>query len=242
MLTKNQIKLIKQLHQKKYRNLYQTFIVEGEKNVLEFLNSSFECENIYFLKSQNNFLKNSKAIEVKDDQLKQMSALSTPNDCLAIFKIKPNDEEINANIVLVLDQIQDPGNLGTIIRLCDWFGVEHIVCSLNTVDVYNPKVVQATMGSLSRVHVHYLPLNDFLKSTSLPIYGTFMSGSSIYEEKIEKGCIVMGNEANGISAAVEKLIAKKISIPRFGKIQKTESLNVAVATTICLNEVFRFRL
>lgn len=239
MLTKNRIKHIKQLHQKKYRNLHCKFIVEGEKSIIEFLNSNFVCESIYFLKNKNIFLNFNQAVEVSYSQLEQISALSTTSDCVAIFNFKINEEITDDKIILVLDQIKDPGNLGTIIRLCDWFGVEQIICSPDTVDVYNPKVIQATMGSLSRVNVHYLPLVDFLKKTTLPIYGTFMNGKSIYDEKIKSGCLVMGNEANGISQAVENVITNKITIPRFGKNQKTESLNVAIATTICLNEIFR---
>lgn len=241
MLTKNQIKLIKQLHQKKYRNLFQKFIVEGEKNILEFLNSSFVCENIFFLNKQEVFKSYNNAIEIKFEQLKQMSALSTPNDCLAVFNFRTLKEIDDAKIILVLDQIKDPGNLGTIIRLCDWFGVEHVVCSPDTVDVFNPKVIQATMGSLSRVNVHYLSLEKFLSETTLPIYGTFMNGESIYNTKIDEGCLVMGNEGNGISKTVEAFINNKITIPRFGKSQMTESLNVSVATTICLNEIFRYK-
>lgn len=239
MLTKNQIKLIKQLHQKKYRNLHESFIVEGEKSILEFLDSDFICEYIYHTGNQKLFTAFNQAVEVNQNQLDQMSALSTPSDCLAIFKFKNNQEIIEEGIILVLDQIKDPGNLGTIIRLCDWFGVQHIICSVDTVDVYNPKVIQATMGSLSRVNVHYKFLEDFLKEVKLPIYGTFMQGQSIYKHKIKSGYLVMGSEANGISYAVENLITNKVTIPRFGKYQKTESLNVAIATTICLNEIFR---
>jgi TrmH family RNA methyltransferase len=239
MITKNHIKILKQLQQKKFRNIHKMFIVEGAKSINEFLNSDFKCLNIFHLSSQTDFNNYAISLEVSENQLSQITALKQPNDCLAIFEMKETTSVINSDLILVLDDISDPGNLGTIIRLCDWFGVKNIVCSPNTVDVYNPKVVQATMGSLSRVNIHYRPLVDFLQHTNLPIYGTFMSGKSIYQQHIKKGCLVMGSEANGISQAVEHLINKKIMIPRFGQEQKTESLNVAVATTIILNEIFR---
>lgn len=140
----------------------------------------------------------------------------------------------------MLDAIRDPGNLGTIIRLCDWFGIEQIICSVDTVDCYNPKVIQATMGSLSRVSVSYLNINECLQNTKLPVYGTCMDGTSIYSENLpEKGIIIMGNEANGISENIMELISHKITIPRFGKLKETESLNVATATAIVLNEFKR---
>lgn len=239
MLTKNQIKIFKQLHQKKYRLLHQQFIVEGEKNISEFLASNLVCEYILHLKKQTHFKNHTKALEISEDELQKISTLQNANDCLAIFQMKKIQNEIKSDLILVLDQINNPGNLGTIIRLCDWFGVEDIVCSEDTVDVYNPKVIQATMGSFSRVNVHYKSLVTFLKSTHLPIYGTFMTGTSIYEKKIDKGCLIMGNEANGVSEEVAQLVHEKITIPQFGKIKKTESLNVTVATTIFLNEIFR---
>ncbi|MEX0313165.1 MAG: RNA methyltransferase, partial [Allomuricauda sp.] len=132
-----------------------------------------------------------------------------------------------------------PGNLGTIIRLCDWFGIQHLVCSMDTVDSYNPKVLQATMGSIARVNIVYTDLLEYLKNTSQPIYGTFMDGEAVYDEKIpEAGVLVMGNEANGISSAIESIISKRISIPQFGE-KTTESLNVATATAIFLGEIRR---
>jgi TrmH family RNA methyltransferase len=140
-----------------------------------------------------------------------------------------------------LDDIRDPGNLGTIIRLCDWFGVTDLICSENTVDCYNPKVIQATMGSLTRVNVSYLNLENYLLNTSVPVFGTFMKGANLYKnnESTETGIVVLGNEANGISENIEKIITHKITIPKFGKIQQTESLNVAMATSIVLSEFKR---
>ena len=144
-------------------------------------------------------------------------------------------------MIIALDDIRDPGNMGTIIRLCDWFGIEQIVCSEQTVDAYNPKVVQATMGSISRVSITYTNLSKFLSKQSVEIFGTFMDGKNVYRENLPKeGILVLGNEANGISKEVEKVITTKLAIPRFGDLQKTESLNVATATAIFLSEFKRF--
>ncbi len=240
MITKNQIKLIISLQQKKFRNQYQLFVAEGEKVIRELLNSKFELEHIYCTNAIFNDLKTTKVCEISQSDLKKISALSTANNCLALFKIPENNLLINNDLILVLDDIRDPGNLGTIIRLCDWFGINQIICSLETVDVYNPKVVQATMGSLTRVNINYCDLNEYLATTTLPIFGTFMDGDNIYKTQLpEKGIIIMGNEANGISENLEKFIQNRLSIPRFGSIQKTESLNVATATAIVLSEFIR---
>jgi TrmH family RNA methyltransferase len=147
---------------------------------------------------------------------------------------------VEKGLIVALDDVRDPGNLGTIIRLCDWFGIETLFCSEESVDIYNPKVVQATMGSISRVNVVYGNLEAFLTKTKLPVFGTFMDGKNIYQEKLPKeGIIIMGNEANGISSSVEKLVSERIAIPRFGNLQVTESLNVATATAIILSEFKR---
>jgi TrmH family RNA methyltransferase len=159
---------------------------------------------------------------------------------LAIFRIPDQIQIVDKGLIIALDDIRDPGNLGTIIRLCDWFGIEQLVCSTSTVDLYNPKVIQATMGSISRVKVHYLNLLDFINSTTLPVYGTFMNGKNIYKELLPKeAVIVLGNEANGISASLEEIITNRLTIPRFGKLQQTESLNVASASAILMSEFCR---
>jgi TrmH family RNA methyltransferase len=159
---------------------------------------------------------------------------------LAVFKIPKAKEMVEKGLIVALDDVRDPGNLGTIIRLCDWFGIETLFCSEESVDIYNPKVVQATMGSISRVNVVYGNLETFLSQTKLPIFGTFMDGNNIYQEELPKeGIIIMGNEANGISTSVEKLVSDRIAIPRFGNLQVTESLNVATATAIILSEFKR---
>ncbi|UGS20788.1 TrmH family RNA methyltransferase [Flavobacterium cyclinae] len=240
MVSKNQIKLITSLQQKKYRKQEQLFIAEGIKVVQELLFSNFEL--LYLFTTKQDFLDVSKdkVHAITDSELKKISALANPNTCLAVFKM-PNPKEWNENgLILALDDVRDPGNLGTIIRLCDWFGIETLFCSEESVDIYNPKVVQATMGSISRVNIVYGDLELFLKESSLPVFGTFMDGNNIYQEKLPKeGIIVMGNEANGISPSVEKLVSQRIAIPRFGNLQLTESLNVATATAIILSEFKR---
>ncbi|WP_323674136.1 RNA methyltransferase [Gelidibacter japonicus] len=239
MLTKNQIKLITSLRQKKNRMKYRLFIVEGKKTVNEFLKSSFEPHHIYAL-SADYICPPEKFNLVSETDLKKISALATPQHVVAVFKIPEAKKVTNDTLILALDAVRDPGNLGTIIRLCDWFGIEHLVCSETTVDCFNPKVVQATMGSLTRVNVTYLDLEDFLKSSKLQKFGTFMDGQNIYKATLPKqGILIMGNEANGISSEIETLIENKIGIPHFSKHQETESLNVATATAILLSEFKR---
>lgn len=241
MLSKNQIKLITSLTQKKYRKQHQLFIAEGKKVIEELLQSNFELESL-FVTNDKIFtsVPKDKINAITISEIKKISVLATANDCLALFKIPVEREMTLKGLVLALDDIRDPGNLGTIIRLCDWFGIETLLCSDETVDVYNPKVVQATMGSISRVNVVYTSLEKVLKVTSLPILGTFMDGENIYKKELPKeGIIVMGNEANGISPEIENLVTQKIAIPRFGKLQQTESLNVATATAIILSEFKR---
>jgi TrmH family RNA methyltransferase len=241
MLSKNQIKGITSLQQKKYRLSHQLFFAEGIKVIQELLSSNFELDYLYTTKNDFLEVSNEKKSLISETELKKITALATPNSCLAVFKI-PNEKKImESGIVLALDSIRDPGNLGTILRLCDWFGINQIVCSKDAVDIYNPKVVQATMGSISRVNVSYLVLEDFISKTQLLVFGTFMEGENIYKTKLpQEGIIIMGNEANGISPELEKLIKNKLTIPRFGSLQKTESLNVATATAIVLSEFKRF--
>ncbi|HEU4496673.1 MAG TPA: RNA methyltransferase [Flavobacterium sp.] len=242
MVSKNQIKLITSLQQKKYRKEHKLFVAEGRKVIQELLRSHFELEKL-FATSASAILPDidpSKAAIVSESDLKKISALSAANDCLAVFKI-PSPKKISASgLVVALDDIRDPGNLGTIVRLCDWFGVEEVVCSEETADIYNPKAVQATMGSIARVNVSYLNLGEFISGSGLPVFGTFMDGENIYKAVLpQEGILIMGNEANGISKAVATLAEHKISIPRFGALQKAESLNVAAATAILLSEFRR---
>lgn len=239
MLTKNQIKLIVSLSQKKFRNQHQIFVVEGKKGIEEFLNSLFELHHLYTTSDEFN-VESFKSTLITEIDLKKISSLKSPNMALALFKMPSTTSIDHSQLVVALDDVRDPGNLGTIIRLCDWFGVQHLVCSEATVDCYNPKVVQATMGSLTRVSIHYVDLIAFLKTSSAPKFGAFMEGADVYNHILPNtGILVMGNEANGISSNIEDLIDKKISIPRFGTLQSTESLNVATATAILLSEFRR---
>jgi len=240
MVSKNQIKLITSLHQKKFRNAHQLFIAEGLKVIQELLNSNFEPEYLFVTEPIFNDVKEIKAIQISESDLKKISALTVPNNCLAVFRMPESQPITETGLIVALDDIRDPGNLGTILRLCDWFGIKQLLCSEQTVDIYNPKVIQATMGSIARVNVAYINLESYLKSTEIPVFGTFMDGENIYQSQLPKsGIIVMGNEANGISPEIEKLASKRIAIPRFGDLQQTESLNVATATAIILSEFSR---
>lgn len=242
MLSKNQIKLITSLSQKKYRNQHQLFVAEGIKVVGELIEAGFELEKLYCTENYGfiNSIDKEKVEIISENELKKISSLKSPNQVLGLFKI-PQAKKINEKgLIVALDDINDPGNLGTIIRLCDWFGVKQIVCSTNTVDCFNVKVVQATMGSLARVNVFYTDLEEFLNRTTLPIYGAVMNGKNVYSaSKEENAILVMGNEANGISETIEKLITHTITIPKYNKDAVIDSLNVATATAILLNEFRR---
>lgn len=234
-LSKNKIKWIRSFQLKKNRDAAQLFIVEGEKMVKELIDHNaaiIEClvsTNDQFHSSVPTYLADSKS-------MKQISSLKTPNQLLAVVKIR-KIEANNAKFILALDGIQDPGNMGTILRTADWFGVDKIICSENTVDVYNCKVVQASMGSVFRVPIDYCNLQDYLQTSDLPIYGALLEGDNIYTQELKRsGIIVMGNEGSGISDSIQSLIQKKIHIPRFGQ---SESLNVAVATAVILSEFCR---
>jgi TrmH family RNA methyltransferase len=237
-LSKNHIKLITSLSQKKYRQKHKLFVVEGVKVVQEFLNSSYELDIVF--SSDTDFSSTNKFIEVTDQELKKISSLKNPNKVLAIFKIPNQINPIMGGLILALDSINDPGNLGTIIRLCDWFGIEQLVCSNETVDCFNSKVVQASMGSLTRVAVSYLDLKKYLQNASLPIFVADMDGLNVYKTKLpDSAVLVLGNEANGISDEIKQLVTTKITIPRYGAFQQTESLNVATASAILLSEFRR---
>lgn len=240
MVVKSQLKLVKSLHQKKYRNQHELFFVEGFKLVDELLRSGFTLEFLCATKENMELFSTvSPLYEITEGDLRKISALKNPNGVLAVFRIAKNEFLKENSWMVALDTVQDPGNLGTIIRLCDWFGIQNLLCSLDTVDCYNPKALQATMGSIARVSITYLDLKDFLSKTKLPVYGAFMQGESVYKQNFTSaGILVMGNEANGISKELEKLITQKITIPQFGK-QTAESLNVAMAAGILLNEIRR---
>ena len=236
MLTNNDTKLINSLVKKKFRQKYNKFVVEGVKNIKEVLNSSIYVEKIYSIDDTFDDYP-SKNVLITERELKKISQLVTPNTALAVCEI-PQEKNIQKNgFIIALDDIRDPGNLGTIIRMADWFGIQQIVCSKETVDLYNPKVIQSTMGSFIRVQINYTDLEEFFETYSHPILGTFMDGENLYKTKLpEKAVLLMGNEANGISEKLESFVTQRLSIPRMGKLQQTESLNVAMATSIILGE------
>lgn len=236
-LSKAQIKWVRSLQQKKNRDAEEVFIAEGRKCVEE-LRNAFE---LVLLITPDN------ATEI---EIAQMSNLRTPQGVIGVFKKRGEEarsNEADDKLTLVLDGVQDPGNLGTIIRTCDWFGVRDIYCSKDTADCYNPKVVQATMGALARVRVHYIDLEAWLqkiRETGIPVYGTLLEGGNMYKERAienkEKGIIIMGNEGNGISPEIRKLITHPIRIPSYpADAQTSESLNVGIATAIVLAEFRR---
>lgn len=236
MVSDKQIKIIKSLKLKKNRIKHNLFIAEGDKTILELITAGFNINSLYSINRQIDGVKNS-VIQLSKPELNKISNLSNPKNSLGVFEI-PKPKKINYNkLIIGLDNISDPGNLGTIIRLCDWFGIEDLICSFDTVDCYNPKVIQASMGSISRVNITYLDLQKTLENNSLKTFGTYMQGDSIFEiDEIKNGVILFGNEANGINPNLSKVIDKRLSIPRFGKLKKTESLNVANALSIVLSE------
>ena len=238
-ISKNKIKWIRSLQQKKTREELGLFIVEGEKMVNEALNSFGNSIEFLCLTKNSSIVLNNSSFEVaiaSDDELKSISSLKNPNKSLIVLKI-PIQTTVDTEFRIALDGIQDPGNMGTILRLADWFNVKEIICSNETVDVYNPKVVQASMGAIFRVNVIYCDLADYLSKTKESIFGALLEGENIYKKSIQpKGVLVLGNEGNGISEKIIPFITEPITIPRFGQ---AESLNVSVATGILLSEFFR---
>ncbi|MFC2117313.1 RNA methyltransferase [Bacteroidota bacterium] len=261
MLSKEQIKHIKSLRIKKYRNLYREFIAEGDKIVAELYHrnkqdtkSPFKIKKIFacpeWIKQQSISSQNSdlKIYDLKSGELEKISSLKTPNQVLAIIHLpdhKINYNEVKNDLSIFLENIQDPGNLGNIIRISDWFGIKNIFCSPDSAEIYNPKVIQSSMGSFSRVKVHYIDINSLIDNLnySIQIYGTFLEGENIYNTKLsETGIIIMGNESKGIHPNLEKLVTKKLSIPTFpGDEAEINSLNVSAATAIICSE-FRRRI
>lgn len=238
-LTKSQIKWVRSLQQKKFRDAEGVFVAEGEKCV----NDLKDAFDLVLLISPEN---------ATQTEIEQMSSLRTPQGVIGVFKKREDMGngllDMGDGLWVALDGVQDPGNLGTIIRTCDWFGVHHIVCSRDTADCYNPKVVQATMGALARVSVHYIDnLGDMLQQmqkADYPIYGTLLDGKDMYEPTAiptkDKGIIVMGNEGNGISPEVRELVTHPLFIPSYPtNIPTSESLNVSIATAIVLAEFRR---
>lgn len=248
MLSKNKIKLIRSLEQKKRRREEGLFVAEGPKVVGDLLEAGYKakllvCTNQYFSKRH---LAAEEVIEVSDDELRKVSFLQHPQDVLGVFEI-PNTSALHTpdpqSLCIALDGVQDPGNLGTIIRIADWFGINQIFCSTDTADAFNPKTVQATMGSIARVIITYTDLRQFFDTlpADIPVYGTLLDGKNIYEEELtEGGIIVMGNEGNGISEEIRQRINRRLLIPNYPQGRKTaDSLNVAIATAITCNEFRR---
>ena len=255
MLSKSQIKHISSLKVKKYRELYGEFIAEGSKLVLELLNSNYSAIALYALKEWLNDNKipsgtNIDVFEVSESEMSRITSLSTPSPCLLILKthnVLFNPFTAEKELVLMLDDIKDPGNLGTIIRTADWFGFKNIVCSPNTVDLYNPKTIQSTMGSVARVNVCYQPLDELLDKLNkkIAVYGSLLEGENIINKDLHKnGIIIIGNESKGISEKIRTYINEKIFIPGYHTatdIDKPESLNASIATAIICYE-FRRRV
>jgi RNA methyltransferase, TrmH family len=254
MLSKNQIKFVNSLKQKKYREEYHLFIAEGAKIVPELLASEIKVKQVF---ATSGFLRKHKIgeeverHEIKDAELERISLLMAPNEVLALCEIPEytlDPSSFRDKITLVLDEIKDPGNMGTIIRIADWFGIDSIVCSVNCVDAFNPKVVQATMGSVARIRIYYTDLQAFIteqkKENHLPVFGALLEGENIYSKQLPgKGLIVIGNESNGISEEIRGLITDKISIPSFSHHKQStgeaESLNAAIATAVICSEFRR---
>lgn len=239
-ISKNKIKWIRSLQMKKTRDEEGLYVIEGEKMIEEVI-SSFP-ERIHTLVHTADFkpsctLNSAEIYCVNQLSLEQASGLKTPNKALAVLKKINHPFPEKAQLIIALDGVQDPGNMGTILRIADWFGIDHIVCSPSTVEVYNPKVVQSSMGAILRIKIHYTDLDLFLSHYPEPVYGALLEGKNIYQTKLgEKGVILLGNEGNGISVKLQNKITHKISIPRFGH---AESLNVSVATGIIVSEFKR---
>jgi TrmH family RNA methyltransferase len=238
MLSKNTVKFIKSLHQKKYRLEAGKFFVEGEKSVVEVLQSSFTVELILVTQefaTKHASLLSGKAFEVifvTPNQLEQVGQYQSNDAALAVVQMKPNQAftPVKGDLILALDEVRDPGNLGTIIRIADWYGINKLIFSTHTAEFYNPKVIQSSMGSFTRVQFYYGDLAQAFQEWKLPVYGAFLEGESIHElANPTPGVLLLGNESQGISKEVEKWVSSKITIPSFGK---AESLNVAIATAI----------
>ena len=245
MISKNQLKYIRQLEQKKYRRREGLFVAEGTKVVGDLL-QRYRPEAVFATADWQAPAGITPQL-VTDDELRRISFLQHPQQVLALFplpSVNSLPSSVNSELSLALDGVQDPGNLGTIIRIADWFGISTIICSEDTVDAWNPKVVQATMGSIARVNIIYNNLPEFLDSlpADFPVYGTFLDGDNIYTQELtHEGLIIMGNEGNGISDAVRAKVNRRLLIPDFHQGETADSLNVAIATAITCSE-FRRRL
>jgi TrmH family RNA methyltransferase len=254
MLSKNQIKFITALKQKKFRDENKLFVAEGSKIISELLDSAVRVKYVYSIAPAVEKLQKKKGVEyveIKEAELERISSLTTPNEMLAVCEIPEHTLEMAAlkdRLTLVLDTIKDPGNLGTIIRIADWFGIENIICSNESVDAFNPKVVQATMGAIARIKIHYKNLKEFLSANQeqlqLPVYGALLEGTNIYTVSLSSSALlVIGNESRGIADELIPFILHKLTIPSFSHFKstqgETESLNAAVATAVICSEFRR---
>jgi TrmH family RNA methyltransferase len=236
MISKNQIKFVRQREQKKYRKAEGLFVAEGPKVVGDLLFAGRRRHTIFATSEWQS--QGLPFQEVSDEELRRVSFLQHPQKVLALFFIPSIPVPSVSNLSLALDDVQDPGNLGTIIRIADWFGIDTIYCSENTTDAWSPKVVQASMGSIARVNIVYTNLKELISKAQVPVYGTLLDGQDIYTQELTKeGLIVMGNEGNGISAEIRQMINRKLLIPQFH--EGPESLNVAIATAITCSEFRR---
>ena len=246
MISKAEIKQVRLLHQKKYREEKRLFIAEGPKLVNELVGSTFPVKEIFATKEFQVPSSKFQVQVINEKELIQISALATPNQVLGVFEIpdmKLNHESLKNELVLALDDIRDPGNLGTIIRIADWFGIKNILCSETCVDLFNPKVMQATMGSIARVNVYFVDLENSLTilSRSMPVFGSTIDGANIYTQELtSNGIILIGNESKGVSGNILKLASEKISIPSFSS--GADSLNAAIATAVICSEFKRRKI
>lgn len=246
MLSQAKQKWIRSLEQKKFRQEQGLFLAEGSKcctDLLELLPCRFLAATSEWLASHPG-LRATEIAEATHEEIRKASLLKNPQEILAVFEMPTYElksEQLKGNLSLALDNIQDPGNLGSILRIADWFGIRNVLCSIGTADAFNPKTVQATMGAIGRIRIQYTDLPIFLESVQIPVYGTFLEGKVLYEAELQnEGIIVMGNEGNGISQAVEKWITEKLFIPDYPVGETgSESLNVSVATAIVCSEFRR---
>ena len=241
MISKNQLKLLRALGQKKQRKAHGLFLVEGEKNVLELIGAQLTVKQVFatsdFLSANEQTLSRFDCIEASLDELTKASSLVTNNAAVAIVEIPSHDIPEAKGLMIALDGVSDPGNLGTIIRVADWYGIKHIVASTDCADPYNPKTIRATMGSFGRVQVSQTDLPSYLEQASIPVYGAFLEGESVHSTQFSaQGILLMGSESHGVRAEAEKHVTDKITIPAFGG---AESLNVAMATGIILDNLRR---
>jgi TrmH family RNA methyltransferase len=247
MISKKWVKLINSLQHKKYRKQHQAFLVEGAKSVLELFSSDYKTQMLFVTDEfyqQHIRLLQKQSLEyqiVSQQELEKNGVFQTNNACLAVVSTKPNQPLHIAGdeYILMLDDVKDPGNVGTILRIADWFGIHKVICSDNTTDFYNPKVIAASMGSFTRVHVYYCDLAAYLQKEdgNVPVYGAFLEGANVHTIGFAKaGFLIMGNESQGIRAELEPLVSNKIHIPRYGG---AESLNVGIATAVICDNIRR---